>query len=291
MRPYPTDHARPAVPFMVATGATMLFTTMDGVLKGIPHDLPILQVVAMRFLFGIPLVLLAIWHTQAGWPTLRSWRANGPRGVLNIASMALFYVALRRLPFAETLTLCYLAPLIVAVLAALLLRERLRFGVLAGVLLGLGGVGVITWNALGDGVSGDIVGILAAMGSAVSGAVNNVLLRSQAQKDSPTSIVLIQHIVPVLIALPVVLPGWQAPAPQLWFVFPLLAVLGVGGQFLMTWAFGRAPAGVLAVVDYLALPYAAVLGFVFFGEVPPPAVWVGATLIVAACVIVTRLRK
>jgi S-adenosylmethionine uptake transporter len=48
---------------------------------------------------------------------------------------------------------------------------------------------------------------------------------------------------------------------------------------------------VLASADYLALPYAAVLGFFFFGEVPTPAVWTGAALIVGACLIVTRLRK
>ena len=47
----------------------------------------------------------------------------------------------------------------------------------------------------------------------------------------------------------------------------------------------------LAPVDYLALPYAALLGFVFFAEVPAVAVWAGAALIVAACLIVTGLRK
>jgi len=293
MKPYPTDHARPAVPFMVATGAIMVFTTTDAIVKAMPTGVPTIQIVAMRFIFGIPLVLLAVWRTRAGWPTPASWKANGPRGVLNVSSTLLFFVALRRLPFAETLALSYLAPLIVAVLAAFLLGERLRAGVLGAVLLGLGGVGVIAWDVLSDRqvISGDLIGIAAAMASAVTYAVNNVMLRSQARRDRPTSIVLIQHVVPALIALPLALPVWQAPTTPVWFVFALLAALGVGGQFLLTWAFGRAPAGVLAVVDYLALPYAALLGFFFFGEVPSHAVWVGAALIVVASVIVTRLRK
>ena len=50
----------------------------------------------------------------------------------------------------------------------------------------------------------------------------------------------------------------------------------------------RARAGVLAIVDYLALPYAAAVGYLFFGEVPALAVWLGAGLIVVACLIVTR---
>ena len=293
MTPYPTDHARPVVPFMVATAAIIVFTTMDAVVKALPQDLPTIEVVAMRFLFGIPMVLLALWHTGAAWPTLSSWRANTPRGVLNVTSTFLFFIALRHLPFAEALALSYLAPLILALLAAFLLGERLRAGVLAAILLGLAGVGVIATNSLShqELLNSDLIGIAAAMGSAVTYAVNNVMLRSQAQRDSPTSIVLIQHVVPALLALPLTVPVWQTPPAPIWSVFMLLAAFGVCGHFLLTWAFGRAPAGVLAVVDYLALPYAALLGFVFFGEVPAPMVWVGAALIVLACVIVTRLRK
>ncbi len=278
---------------MVATGAIMVFTTMDGVVKALPAELPTMQVVAMRFLFGIPLVLLAVWRSGAGWPSLSSWKANAPRGVLNVASTLLFFTALRRLPFAEALSLSYLAPLILAVLAALVLKERLRPAVLGAILLGLVGVGVIVWQSLArqEVIGGDLVGMAAAMGSAITYAVNNVMLRSQAKRDHPTAIVLIQHIVPTLLALPLALPAWHSPAPAIWPVFMLLACLGVGGHFLLTWAFGRAPAAVLAVVDYLALPYAALLGFAFFGEVPALTMWAGAGLIVAACLLVTRQRR
>lgn len=288
----PTDHARPAVPFAVATGAIMLFTTMDAVVKALPAGLPTIQVVAMRFAFGIPLVLAALWWKGARWPGRASWIANTPRGVLNVVSTVLFFTALRRLPFAETLALSYLGPLILAVLAAVMLGERLRLAVMGAVLVGLGGVGIIAWDALaeGPGLSGDLIGIGAAIGSAFTYALNNALLRRQAQRDAATSIVLIQHVVPTLVALPFAVQAWTAPGPAVWPVFLLLAVLGVSGHFLLTWAFGRAPAGVLAVVDYLALPYAALVGFVFFGEIPSPAVWVGAALIVLACVMVTRRR-
>jgi len=293
MTDYPTDHARPAVPFMVATGATMVFTTMDAVVKALPTTIPTVQVVAMRFAFGIPLVLIALWHLRAGWPTLASWKANAPRGLLSMSSTILFFTALRRLPFAEALALSYLGPLILAVMAAVVLKERLRGAVISSVLLGLVGVAVIAWDSLAQQgtVSADLVGIGAAIGSAITYATGNVLLRSQAQRDNATSIVLIQHVVPTLLAMPFALADWATPETSQWFIFMLLALFGVSGHFLLVWAFGRAPAGVLAVVDYLALPYAALIGFVFFGEVPPAAVWIGAALIVVACLIVTRIRK
>jgi S-adenosylmethionine uptake transporter len=286
------DHARPAVPFLVATAAITVFTTMDSVVKALPVTIPTIEVVALRFMFGVPMVLLAMLRLGADWPTASSWRANLPRGALNIATTLLFFTALRRLPFAETLALSYLAPLVLAVLAALLLGEKLRPGVIAAVLLGLAGVAVIAWDSLSHRALGtDLTGIAAALGSAVTYAVNNLMLRSQARRDSATSIVLIQHIVPAVIALPLSIPVWHTPPGPVWFVFLLLAAFGVCGHFLLTWAYGRAPAGVLAVVDYLALPYAALLGFIFFAETPSPAIWFAAALIVVACTIVTRQRS
>ena len=288
-----TDHARPLIPFLVATAAIIVFTTMDAVVKAVPATLPTIQVVAMRFALGIPLVLAALAVARAGWPSLASWRANAPRGLLTIASTFLFFTALRRLPFAEALALSYLGPLLIAVLAAMLLKERLRADVLGAVALGLVGVAIIAWDALKDagGVSGDLLGIAAAVGSAFTYALNSVLLRKQAQRDSATSIVLILHIVPALIATPFALADWQPPSATVWAVFALVALLGVSGHFLLTWAFGRARAGMLAIVDYLALPYAAVVGYLFFAEVPALSVWLGAGLIVVASVMVTRQKK
>jgi drug/metabolite transporter (DMT)-like permease len=288
-----TDHARPAMPFMVATAAILLFTTMDAIVKALPHSIPTIELVAMRYAFGIPLVLLAMWRMRAGWPTLSSWAANTPRGVLNVASILLFFTAPRRLPLAEALTLSYLAPLMLTLMARFVLGERLSRSALSAVLLGLCGVGVIAWGSIAGQValSGDMIGIGAALGSAVTYATNNLMLRTQAQRDSATWIVLIQHVVPSAIALPVAAVSWQAPPAPIWFVFPLLAMLGVGAQFLLTWAYRRALAGMLASVDYFAFPYAALLGFVFFDEVPSGAVWSGAALILGASLIVTGSRR
>jgi S-adenosylmethionine uptake transporter len=288
-----TDHARPAVPFAVAAGGILLFTTADAIVKSLPHGVPVIEVVAMCFIFAIPVALAAVWRMGAGWPTLALWKANAPRGVLSVVSATLFFTALRRLPFAEVLTLSYLAPLMLALMAAFVLGERLRAGVLGAVSLGVCGVGVIAWSSRTDqqAISGDLVGIAAALGSAVTYAASNVMLRSRAQRYSATSIVLIQQIVPAIVAMPMAAATWVTPPLLVWFAFALLGGLGVGAHFLLTWAYRRAQAGVLASVDYLALPYAAVLGVFFFSEVPTPAVWTGAALIVVACLLVTGVRK
>lgn len=62
------------------------------------------------------------------------------------------------------------------------------------------------------------------MDSAFTYALNTVLLRKQTQRDSATSIVLILHIVPSVIAAPFALANWQPATAQVWEVFALVAL-------------------------------------------------------------------
>src|ERR1700729_1718639 len=57
-----TDHARPAVPFAAATGGVLVFTTVDAIVKALPQGVPVTEIVAMCFLFAIPVALAAVWH-------------------------------------------------------------------------------------------------------------------------------------------------------------------------------------------------------------------------------------
>ncbi|MBN8890364.1 MAG: DMT family transporter [Rhodospirillales bacterium] len=276
-------------PLLVAAGAIFLFTGMDAIIKGLPAGLTIVQIVAMRFTFAVPPALLMAWRARA-LSGHTAWRANGLRGVLVLGTCALFFFALRRLPFAETLALSFLAPLFMVLLAAALLGERLRLKVLGAVAVGFAGVAVILSGGL-SAAGTDRLGAAAAMGAAVCYAGSMILLRRQAQRDRPEMIVLIQQVVPAVLTLPLALADWTPQPPLMWAAFMLLGTLGVGGQFLLTWAYARAPTGALAVMEYTALPWAALIGFAVFGEVPTATVLLGGALILGACLAVTRLRR
>jgi S-adenosylmethionine uptake transporter len=142
-----------------------------------------------------------------------------------------------------------------------------------------------------NGTAADLVGIAAALASAVTYAGSMILLRRQAQRDRPEVIVLIQQFVPAVLALPFALAGWTAFTPALWLVFALIGTVGVAGHFCLTWAYARAPAGRLAVMEYTALPWAGLIGFTVFAEVPTSATLAGGALILAACLTVGRVRR
>ena len=82
--PAPGLAARPAAllaPFAVAALAVLMFTGMDAVVKAMPTHLSTLQIVALRFSFGIVPATLMLWRAGAR-PTPSAWRANGLRGYL-----------------------------------------------------------------------------------------------------------------------------------------------------------------------------------------------------------------
>lgn len=280
-----------ALPLSVAAFAVLIFTGMDALVKALPRDLPTMQIVAMRFAFGLPPALLMAWWLRTPWPSAKAWRANGARGVLVLFSTALFFFAVRRLPFAEALTLSFLAPLFIALLSAMVLGERIAASLLGALAVGFVGVGVILGGGLIEaGASGDSWGAAAALASAVVYAASMVMLRRQAQRDPASTIVLVMQIVPLAIATPFAAAAWVPPPGWVWGVFVLIGLIGVGGHMCLTWAYARAPAGRLGVIDYTALPWAAGLGFAVFGEVPGLPVWLGGALIVAACLWVSRIR-
>ena len=274
----------------VAAFAILMFTAMDGTIKALPAGLSTLQIVALRFAFGVPPAALMAWRAGIR-PSPAAWRANGLRGVLVLASCALFFFALRRLAFAQALALTFLAPLFMVLLAALLLGERLTLKVLGVIVIGLIGVAVILSGDLRADATADLPGIAAALGAAFTYAGSMILLRRQAQRDRPEVIVLIQQFVPAVLALPFALADWTPFAPALWLVFALIGAIGVAGHFGLTWAYARAPAGALAVMEYTALPWAALIGFAAFAEVPTLATLAGGALILAACLAVGRLRR
>ena len=81
-----------------------------------------------------------------------------------------------------------------------------------------------------------------------------------------------------------------APLPTLGAVglAVLAGLLGNVGNQLLARAYAAAEAQALGVLEFTALPWAALFGWVFFGEAVRPQVWAGAAEIFAACLWVGR---
>jgi len=278
--------AGPLAAGIVAIG---LFSLMDAIMKQLALDYGALNAVFWRNLVGVGLTGTLAWGLRTPWPDRAGWRTFLLRGgVITVASLTFFF-GLTRMPLADAIALSFVAPLLMIVLAAVLLGETIRASAIVAALLGLCGVAVIMAGQVrGLDRPGAWVGGVAVLVSAVAYAFAQVILRRQAQVHPPLAIAFYPSLVVVAaLAAPVAL----APAvPRLADLplFALAAALAAVCQLLLVWAYARAEAQRMAIVEYTAFIWAALFGHLFFAEAVTAATLGGAALIILACIIALR---
>lgn len=265
-----------------------LLTAMDAVIKAQMQQHPFLLALFMRFAMGGLCALAVLAFTRPAFPTRASLIGNAARVPVVILTAGSFFYSVSVLPLAEALTLSFLAPVFVALLGGLILKERLDGRILQALGFGLAGMLVMVWPRLQGGISGAELGVAAALFSAVSYAFNLILLRKIAVKEHPAIIVLFQNAGPALcLAWPAALAFVPMDQGDL-LAYLGAGALGVAGHVLLTSAFARAPASRLAPIEYTALVWASLLGWFVFGEAPLLTTYAGALLIVAGAFAVSR---
>lgn len=276
-----------AVAFRAALGIALL-TAMDGLIKGQMQQHPFIVALFMRFLMGGLCALAVLAIVRPRRPTRESLIGNVARVPLVVLTAGSFFYSVSVLPLAEALTLSFLAPVFVALLGGLLLKEKIDKRILQALGFGLAGMLVMVWPRLQGHVSGASLGVGAALFSAVSYAFNLILLRRIALKEHPTIIVAFQNVGPaVCLAVPAALAFVPMTLTDL-AAYLFAGVLGVAGHLTLTSAYARAAASRLAPIEYTALIWASLLGFFIFGEVPLYTTYLGALLIVAGAIAVSR---
>jgi len=202
----------------------------------------------------------------------------------------LFFWGLVRIPIAEAIAMSFIAPLIALYFANLMLGEQLRPAAIIASLFGIAGVVVIGAARLGEGefTRDSALGIASILASAVFYALNLVLQRRQALLAGPIEIAMFQNlIVALLFTLPF---PWLFAMPDMagLKVISVAAVLALAALMLLSWRYARAEAQVLVPIEYTGFAWAALFGWLWFGESVSLTTIAGAGLIVIGCLIAAR---
>lgn len=284
----PTHH--PLMPFLAVAAGIASFSVMDGLMKGV--SLAIGAYSAMLWRSGAGVLLMApIWKLRGGaMPSAALLRLHALRGA-NTAGMATsFFYGITKLPLAEGIAISFIAPLIALYLAAIMLGETISRKAILASLLGLAGVVVICAARLGEGAydRDAALGIAAILVSAILYAWNLILQRQQAQIADPIEIALFQAVFTGL-TLALFAPWFAVwlPAAQ-WLAIGLSAVLAMLSLVVIAWGYAREETQVLLPLEYTAFIWAALMGWLMFGEAVTVPTVIGAALIVVGCWIAAR---
>ncbi|MFM9865553.1 MAG: DMT family transporter [Micropepsaceae bacterium] len=266
-----------------------LFSALDAAIKQLGLTEHTFVVTFGRYLFALPFVA-TFWY-RAGRPAITRdmWRAHALRGTIMAVAATLFFWSLTVVPLAEAITLSFLAPLIMPFLASAMLGERLRPASVAASVLGFAGAVVAVMG--GSGAAAETgrdpqfynLGIAALLVFSVAYAYSAILLRARAGRDGSAIVGLLSTLIPGAIMAAPALAFGGAPAAANLPLFVFVGMLGAVSTWLLTAAYARAEAQVLAPLEFTALIWAAAFGYAFFNEVPRVEMWLGAAIIVGAC--------
>jgi S-adenosylmethionine uptake transporter len=285
-----TGAVSPTIPVLTCALAIFLLSGMDAAMKSLTIAVGVYNTLLWRSMVST-LVAGAVWSAgPRSKPALRVLGLHALRAAIVGVVLVSFFWGLARLPLAEAIGLSFVAPLFALFLAAMLLGERIRRQAVWASLAGIAGVAIILSGQFGrESYSHDaVLGAAAVLVSTVFYGYNLVLARQQALLAKPVEIMLFQNLfVGIILALAapwlaVALPG------HLWLPLAGVAMLSLAGQFLMSWAYGRAEAQYLIPTEYSAFIWAIALGWFFFGEKLAWTTLAGACLIVAGCLIAAR---
>ena len=275
--------------FAVATLGIATYAMMDAFMKGLSIASGAYSAVLWRSVAGVVLMGAIYLVRRRPWPEHSALTLHTVRGLAAGLSVLLFFWGLVRVPLAQGVALTFLAPLIALYLAAALLGERIQRAAILGSVIASAGVFVIAWGQARAGASHEtLLGSGAILVASVLYGYSLVLLRKQAQVADPVEVTLFTGLViGVLLSLGA---PWFAVMPST-AQLPAIAAAAVLGSFsaaALAWAYGRAEAQVLAPVEYTAFIWAAILGWLIFGEHVSLYTVAGAGLIVAGCLAAIR---
>ena len=276
------------IPFAVATLGIALFSAMDAVMKGLALAIGAYNAVFWRMLVGLALSTILYAASRPARPSRAAMRYHVIRGVVGAVMALTFFWGIARMPLAEAVALTFIAPLISLYLAAVFLKEPVRKTAVFASVLGFGGVLVIVLSQAGGDAERDLWGAASVLTSALLYAYNIILMRQQALVAKPLEIAFYQYVV-VVAVLALAAPFIAVPPPAgEWPELVFAAVLALVSLMLLAWAYRRAEAHRLAPVEYTALIWAALFGYLVFDEQVGASTLIGAALIVAGCVLAAR---
>lgn len=281
---------RPVVPMLVCTLAIFLLSLMDAAMKAVVLAIGVYNVVLWRSLLATVVSGSAWSFGGRRLPSGGILRLHVLRAVIIGIVLISFFWGLARLPLAEGIALSFVAPLFALFLAAVLLGETIRRQAIWGSLAGMAGVGVIMAGQFGHEsyTQAALLGTASVLFSAVFYAYNLILARKQALVASLLEIAFFQNLT-LAILLGLAAPWLASLLPrEMWLPVAGITALSLSGQYLMSWAYGRAEAQYLIPTEYTAFIWAIGLGWFFFAETVTWTTLAGAALIVAGCLAASR---
>ena len=267
--------------------STVCASVLNATVKYISAELHPFEISFFRSAFGF--VAFAPLLIRHGWAPFRTKRLglHAVRGVLTSVAILTLFWGLSMTELAKVQALSFTTPLFAAVLGFALLREKVAFVRIAALLVGFAGTVVVLRPDMIEIGPGPILILISAL--VIGGQM--IAMKVLSRTVSSTTITLYMMVFTTILAFVAALFLWKVPT---WPQLGVMVAIGFLSAFLhlcMAQAIKEADVSVVLSVNYTALIWAAIIGFVVFAEIPDIGTWIGGTIICASVVFIAIREK
>lgn len=279
---------RPYLGVLLMLGFCAFIPLSDAMGKILGATLPIALIVFVRVLFqGLALTPLSRAMGERFWPERRYMGAILLRTLLYIAGIATMFTALRYLPLADAVAIAFVMPFIMLLLGHWFLGEEVGARRLGACVVGFVGTLMVIQPSFAE------VGAAALLPVAVAFlfALFMLVTRQIAKAVAPIALQGLSGLLASAILVPLLIAGsvfgWAdlrfepVTAREAWLLLGMAAI-GSVAHLLMTWSLRFAPSATLAPMQYLEIPFATLVGYLIFRDLPDGLAAAGILVTIAA---------
>jgi drug/metabolite transporter (DMT)-like permease len=261
-------------------GALLCFSCLDGIAKWLTPRVGLIETTFVRYFFSILLVSLFInpWSQPGLLITKKPWM-QAARSLLLFACTALNFLALEHLQLAQTMSIMFLTPLLVALLSGPILGEWVGPRRLAAI--GIGFIGVLI--VIRPGMGGIHPAAIYTVIGVVFYALYSILTRILASHDSSGTTMFYSGLGGLIVLLPIIPFVWKNPNTFFeFFMMVALGAFGALGHWILIKAYRLAPAPILSPFIYSQIIWMMLIGYLFYNDIPDIWTLAGSTVVIAS---------
>jgi len=274
------DRRKRLIAIGLMCGALFCFACLDATAKWLSQHVDPLQAAWARYIGSVVIVSLFVnqYTTPGVSRTLRPW-LQGFRSLLLLGSTVLNFFALKYLQLAETISIQFATPFLIALLAGPMLGEWVGPRRMIAICIGFLGVLIVTRPGFGGLHPAAFLSMLGTICYALYGITTRMLAAS----DSSRTTMFYSGLAGVALMTPIMPFVWSTPESWLvWLMLGSIGFYGAFGHWLLILAHARAPAPILAPFIYGQLLWMLLLGYIVFGELPDRWTMIGAGVVISS---------
>lgn len=261
-------------------GALLSFTSMAVAGREISFELDTFQLMFYRSIIGLGVILAVASLSPGGLKQVRTRRLplHITRNLFHFVGQFCWFYAIALIPLAQVFAIEFTTPLWVALLAPLVLHERLTAVRWLAVLIGFVGILIVVRPGTAPVSSGTLSVVIAALAFACVIMVTKRLTPT----ESSLTILFYMALVQLPLGLVPSLGHLQMPTAVTWGWLFVVTLCGLSAHFCMAQALRLADATLIMPIDFLRLPLIALAGTLLYSEALDPWVFLGGALILGA---------